>query len=381
MSANRGWNILNFRAGLARALIADGHEVIAAAGDDGTFPKLRQLGVRPIALPIDGAGTSIVRDGRLFLHYCRLMRRERPDVFLGWTIKPNIYGSLAAALCGVPCINNISGLGTAFIRPGWLTAVARFLYRPGLHRSATVFFQNEVDRALFVERGIVRAEQAQRIPGSGIDTTWFDPSAYPEPPGNPVHFLMVARLIRDKGVLEYVEAARRLRQRHRDVRFQLLGSLDIPNRTAIGRGMLQQWIDDGIIDYLGTVDDVRPAMARADCVVLPSYREGLPRVLIEAAAMARPAIATDVPGCRDVIIEGVTGFLCRPQDAVNLADRMEAMLRLSFEDRKAMGAAGRIHIEASFHEKIVTEMYRQEMNRVILRSGRKRQWVRLLIDI
>lgn len=381
MSANQGWNILNFRAGLIRALIADGHEVIAAAGDDGTFPKLRQLGVRPIALPIDGAGTSIVRDARLFLRYWELMRREQPDIFLGWTIKPNIYGSLAAALCGIPCINNISGLGTAFLRPGWLTAVARSLYRPGLRRSATIFFQNEADRALFIERGIVRPEQAQRIPGSGIDTARFDPSAYPEPSGDPVRFLMVARLIRDKGVLEYAEAARRLRQHHRDVRFQLLGSLDIPNRTAIGREMLQQWIDEGIIDYLGTMDDVRPALAHADCVVLPSYREGLPRVLIEAAAMARPAIATDVPGCRDVIIEGVTGFLCRPRDAIDLADRMEAMLRLSSAGRKAMGDTGRIHIEASFHEKIVTEMYRQEIDRVILRSDRKRQRVRLPINI
>ena len=239
-------------------LVAKGVDVTVIAPRDRTFDLLTQMGCRCIDLPVASKGTSPLDDLRTLRALYRHYRTIRPDVVFHYTIKPNIYGSLAAALCGIPCINNISGLGTAFLRPGWLTAVARSLYRPGLRRSATIFFQNEADRALFIERGIVRPEQAQRIPGSGIDTAWFDPSAYPEPPGDPVRFLMVARLIRDKGVLEYAEAARRLRQHHRDVRFQLLGSLDIPNRTAIGREMLQQWIDEDIIDYLGTMDDVRP---------------------------------------------------------------------------------------------------------------------------
>jgi glycosyltransferase involved in cell wall biosynthesis len=371
MSANGGWNILNFRAGLVRALIADGHEVIAAAGDDGTFAKLQQLGVRPVALPIAGAGTSILQDVRLFVRYWRLMRRERPDVFLGWTIKPNIYGSLAAACAGVPRINNISGLGTAFIRRSWLTMLVSFLYRLALRGSSAVLFQNEADRALFIERAMVRPAQTRLLPGSGIDTGRFDPSAYVAPTGCPVRFLLVGRLIRDKGVLEYVEAARLLKRRHSDARFQILGFLDVPNRTAIGRVLLQQWIDEGVIDYLGTAEDVRPAIASADCIVLPSYREGLSRVLLEAAAMARPAIATDVPGCRDTIVDGRTGFLCRPRDSLDLANKMEAMLLLSSNDRQAMGCAGRLHIEANFHEKTVIDGYRQAIDQAILQNDRK----------
>ncbi|WP_230772521.1 glycosyltransferase family 4 protein [Sphingomonas sp. Leaf4] len=359
ISINAAWNVANFRAGLVRALVADGHEVIAAVVDDGAFPAVEALGARVVPLSMDNAGISPLGDFLLFARYVALFRRERPDVYLGWTIKPNVYGSIAAALCGVPAINNISGLGTAFLGAGWLMHVAGWLYRLGLRRSATVFFQNPTDRDLFVARRLVRVEQTALLPGSGIDGTVFDPARYPQTTSAAFRFLLVARLIRDKGVFEFVEAARAIRTTHPAVRFQILGFLDVANRTAIDRATLDGWVAEGLIDYLGAANDVRPFLAQADCVVLPSYREGTSRVLLEAAAMARPAITTDVPGCRDVVRDGETGLLCRVRDAKDLARAMGEMLERDDAARAVMGAAARYDILARFSEGEVIAHYRK----------------------
>jgi glycosyltransferase involved in cell wall biosynthesis len=359
ISANAAWNIVNFRAALVRALIADGHEVVAAVGGDAALPDLRAMGVRAIVVPMVNASASPIHDARLLARFGALIRRERPDVFLGWTIKPNIYGTLAATLCGVPVINNISGLGTAFIRTGWLTRIVKRLYWLALRRSTTVFFQNADDRALFLAERLIQPNQARLIPGSGIDTAAFDPDRYPLPDNAVFRFLLIARLIRDKGVLDYVEAARRLIASGANARFQILGFLDVDNRTAIPRAELHSWITEGVIDYLGAAEDVRPIIARADCVVLPSYREGASRVLLEAAAMARPAIASDVPGCRDIVEDRSTGFLCRVRDPVDLANRMQAMLDLTPTKRIAMGQAARAHVITRFGEAEVVARYRE----------------------
>ncbi len=358
MSINAAWNVVNFRAGLVRALIADGHEVIAAVGDDGAVADIEALGVRVVTLPMDSAGISPFADLRLFARYLTLFRQEQPDIYLGWTIKPNIYGSIAAAIAGVPAVNNISGLGTAFLRAGWLMRVAGVLYRIGLRRSATVFFQNAADRELFIARALVREQQTALLPGSGIDGVAFDPAHYRPTTDGVFRFLLVARLIRDKGVLEFVEAARSLRATHPAVRFQILGFLDVANRTAIDRATLEGWVAEGLIDYLGVADDVRPFLAQADCVVLPSYREGTSRVLLEAAAMARPAIATDVPGCRDVLRDRETGLLCRVRDAADLARAMREMLAVDDGARAAMGAAARRDVLVRFAEHKVITSYR-----------------------
>ncbi|MGC5796075.1 glycosyltransferase family 4 protein [Sphingomonas sp. NFX23] len=358
MSINAAWNVVNFRAGLVRALIADGHEVIAAVGDDGAVADIEALGARVVTLPMDSAGISPFADLRLFAHYLALFRHEQPDIYLGWTIKPNIYGSIAAAVAGVPAVNNISGLGTAFLGAGWLMRVAGVLYRIGLRRSATVFFQNAADRELFIARALVRERQTALLPGSGIDGVAFDPAHYRQTTDGVFRFLLVARLIRDKGVLEFVEAARLLRVTHPAVRFQILGFLDVANRTAIDRATLEGWVAEGLIDYLGVADDVRPFLAQADCVVLPSYREGTSRVLLEAAAMARPAIATDVPGCRDVVRDRETGLLCRVRDAADLARAMREMLASDDGARAAMGAAARRDVLVRFAEHKVITSYR-----------------------
>lgn len=362
VSANSAWNLAHFRKELIVALIADGHQVVAAAADDGRAEAVRALGASFHALPIDSSGLSPVADMRLLLHYRRLMSQVRPDAFLGFTVKPNIYGSLAAASLGIRTINNISGLGTAFLAGGMLTGLVSALYRLALRRSARVFFQNRDDMALFVDRRLVTLAQAQHIPGSGVDLTRFASAPLPGARRN-FRFLLVSRLLRDKGVCEYVEAARLLRPRHPEARLQLLGAAGVDNRSAVPIADIERWRDEGLVEMLGESDDVRPHIAAADCIVLPSYREGLPRSLLEGAAMSRPLIASDVPGCRDVVRDGITGLLCEPRSATSLAEAMERMLTMPAADRAAMGRRAREMAEREYDVALVADAYRQALAR------------------
>jgi glycosyltransferase involved in cell wall biosynthesis len=364
ISINASWNVYNFRRGLIRELQQAGYRVVALSPDDGHAPRLAELGVEHVPLAMDSAGVSPLRDLGLLLRYWRALRRIRPDAFLGYTAKPNVYGSLAAHSLGIKVVNNVSGLGTAFIKRGLLTRIVKLLYRLAFRRSATVFFQNPEDLDLFVRERIVRADKAALLPGSGVDLSLFAPQ--PKPAGESgFAFILVARLLWDKGVGEYVEAARALRRTHPEARLRLLGFVDVANRTAVPRADVDRWVAEGTIDYLGAADDVRPFIAAADCVVLPSYREGLPRVLLEAAAMARPLIASDAPGCRHVVEEGVNGFLCAVRDAGSLADAMRRMIALPPERRAAMGAAARARIEREFDERIVAARYVEALERAL----------------
>jgi glycosyltransferase involved in cell wall biosynthesis len=332
--------------------------VVALTPNDEYAERLAAHGIAHHPIVMDKQGTSPVRDGILFLRYLRALRRIRPAVFLGYTAKPNVYGSLAAHALGIPVINNVAGLGTAFIREGLLTKIVLRLYKLAFRKAATVFFQNGTDMAMFTQLGIVRADQARLLPGSGIDLARY--TSQPRE-GEGFAFLLVARLLWDKGIGEYVEAARTIRARRPDVSFRLLGFLDVANRTAVSREDVAGWTD--AIDYLGATDDVRPFIAEADSIVLPSYREGLPRVLLEGAAMGKPLIATDVPGCRDVVEEGVNGFLCAARDGASLAEAMERLLDLSAEERRAMGEAGRRRVEREFDQRIVSERYAEAIAR------------------
>ena len=349
-------------AGCIRALLEAGHEVTVAAPPDDASTKLEALGCSFVPLSMDNKGTSITRDLDLTRRYVGLMRSVAPDVYLGYTIKPNVYGSLAAHYRGIPAINNVSGLGTAFIRNGWLTQVAKRLYRVAFSRSHTVFFQNDDDRQLFIAQRLVAEGKTGLLPGSGIDLTRFAPAPIRAETAAPV-FLLIARLLFDKGVGEFVEAARMLKQVGSPARFQLLGFLDAQNRTAVPRALVEQWVSEGVIEYLGPQDDVRPFIAAADCVVLPSYREGTPRTLLEAAAMGKPLVATHVPGCREVVEDGVNGLLCEAADAGDLADKMRQLIAMSPAARQQMGAQGRAKVERQFDEAIVIGRYIEAIGR------------------
>jgi len=366
ISINASWNVVNFRAGLIAALRERGWRVVALSPADAWSPRLAGIGAEHVPIAIDSAGLSPLRDLALLLRYRRALRRIRPDAFLGFTAKPNVWGSLAARSLGIPVVNNISGLGTAFLAGGPLRRIVTGLYRLALRRSATVFFQNPEDRDLFVAAGIVPRGRTRLLPGSGVDLARFRPPEQARAPG-PFAFLLAGRLLWQKGVREYVEAARIVRRAMPEARFRLLGFLDAANRSAVGRGEVAAWQAEGLIDYLGEADDVRPHLAAADCLVLPSWREGLPRSLLEGAAMARPLIASDVPGCRQVVEHGVNGLLCAPRDAAALAGAMLAMIGLGEAERAAMGAAGRARVERDYDEKRVADAYLEALDGLVSR--------------
>ena len=366
VSANSLWNIANFRTGLLSAIEAAGYPVMVAAPYDGaSLPTGSRHEIR--SLPIDRSGLNPFADALLVLRYYRLLKENRPAAFLSFTIKPNIYGSFAARMAGVPAIANVSGLGTSFIRGCLLARFIGALYRLAFARAHKVFFQNPDDRRLFLERGIVREDRTGLLPGSGIDLDRFSPAG-PAPDGPPI-FLLIARLLADKGVREFVEAAAIVRARHPEARFQLLGGLDPGNRTAIGEEEVRQWGREGIVEYLGPTDDVRPYIARASAVVLPSYREGLPRSLLESAAMGRPLIATDVPGCREIVKDGQTGLLCQVRSASSLAAAMARFGEMGVDQREALGKAARAKVEAEFSERAVIDAYLDVLKSLVRREG------------
>jgi glycosyltransferase involved in cell wall biosynthesis len=365
ISSNTAWSLFNFRAGLIRALVSEGYEVVAVAPYDEYASRLATLGCRFIPLPMDNKGTHPGRDFLLLCRYWMLLAKERPAAYLGYTVKPNVYGSLAARTLGIPVINNIAGLGVVFIKDSFLTKVVKALYRLALSRSFRIFFQNEDDRKLFIQSGLVEKEKTDRLPGSGVDLSLYVPKVQ-APSSNVVdgekkgtfRFLLAARMLWDKGVGVYVEAARLVKQRYPHVEFCLLGFMDVKNPAAISREQMSEWNDEGVIRYLGVTDDMKAALAETDCVVLPSfYREGVPRTLLEAAAMACPVITTDAVGCREAVDDEVNGFLVHPRDPNDLAEKMVRMIKLSSEARALMGHAGRRKMELEFDEKIVIRRY------------------------
>ena len=347
--------VLNLRMNLIRALGGAGYRVSVAAPPHEAAKQLAEQGIDFFPVKMRATGTRPWSDAALLWRFLRLLRRTKPVAILGFTVKPNVYGSLAARLFGIRVINNITGLGTAFISSGVLEALVTTLYRPALRKSDAIFFHNEEDRQLFIQKGIARSDQAIVIPGSGIDLAKYKPAPLPGTSDSPT-FLLIGRLISEKGVREFVEAARQMKAEWPNARFQLLGDLATGPR-AIAPGEVEEWVAKDGIEYLGSAPDVRPFIARADCIVLPSYREGLPRSLLEGAAMARPLVATDAPGCRNLVEPGNTGFLCEVRSGPSLAEAMSRIAGLSSDNRVAMGKRARKMVEDRYSDERVNNAY------------------------
>lgn len=358
---NAAWNVYNFRAGLIRGLLQAGYSVTVCCPADDYLDRMKALGVRHVHLQFDAGGINPLREAAAVLRLLRIFRRQRPAALLTFTPKINIYVALAAGWLGIPVIANISGLGRAFMAGGWIELVARALYRLALRKPHTVLFQNPDDLRLFVEAGLVRPAICQTIPGSGIDLLRFAPRTAQAAAMAPFRFLLVGRMLWDKGVREYVDAARMVKARFGSTGFGLLGFVEVSNPAAIKRAQIENWEAEGLIRYHEAVEDVRPMLAASDCVVLPSYREGTPRSLLEAASMAIPVVTTDVPGCREVVEHGVSGFLCRAKDAQDLADKMIRMIELDYAARQEMGRNGRRKMEREFDQALVVDKYLQAL--------------------
>ncbi len=356
---NTSWNIYNFRMNFVKHLLGKGHEVHTIAPHDDFTHFLTEAGCVHHTITMDSRGINPFKDVALVAELWSIYRKVRPDVILHYTIKPNVYGSLAASMLGIPVINNVCGLGTVFLKKGFVSEIAKALYKWTFRYPKQVFFQNPDDRDLFISKGLVPKQTAALLPGSGIDLQYFTPSPYTR--NSQFTFLLISRLITDKGIMEFVDAIEKLKERGVNARFQILGAKDPEHRRGIPLSVIDSWISKGTVEYLGTTRDVRPYIAAADCVVLPSYREGTPHTLLEAASCARPIIATDVPGCHHVVTDHYNGLLCKLKDADDLADKMAQMTGLQEDKLRQFGENGRRKMEKEFDEHIVINAYMDKL--------------------
>ena len=340
MITNHSYMLYRFRLELIQALMKQ-HEVVLSMPFVGHEDDFQALGLRCIETDVDRRGINPATDLKLLCTYRKLLKQERPDLVITYSIKPNIYGGLACRMAGIPYCANVQGLGTAFQRKG-LAQFVTVLYRLALGKAKTVFFENEANAAEFCRRGILAPEKETVLPGAGINLERFPYVAYPE--NEAVHFLYLSRIMKEKGMDELFAAMRRLRETHGDgVVLDIVGFYD----DAYYEAQVEQLATDGIAVYHGFQSDPLPYYAAADCVVLPSYHEGMSNVLLEAAATGRPVITSDIPGCREAVDEGTTGFLCKVRDTDSLYAQMARMAAVSVSDRRAMGQAA--------HEKMVQE--------------------------
>ena len=350
-----------------KALVKKGlHVTGAGAGGDGFETRIVEIGVAFKRLPIDQKGINPLADVKLSIDLYRWYKKEKPDIVHHFTIKPVIYGSIAARLAGVSqVINTITGVGYVFTeqKAGWLRRIVEVLYRIALGCAHFTFFQNQEDKNYFTGNKLVKKSKAGLLPGSGVDCSHFSPTNSPvSAPKQSPTVLMVSRLLKDKGVYEFIEAARQVKKILPDTTFELLGRRDTRNPNVVPESDLKIWDSQGVVAWLGEVGDVRPVIAGADMVVLPSYREGLSRGLMEAAAMGKPIITTNAVGCREVVDDGVTGVIVPIKDISALTDAILMMLR-DPEMRHSMGEAGRRKMQSEFDEKIVIdEIFRVYFN-------------------
>jgi glycosyltransferase involved in cell wall biosynthesis len=355
--ANGTWNIFNFRQPLIKQLKAAGYRVIVIAPVDEYIHYLndsyftRHIPLRFLA----PQRKSPLWDLLLMWELYRIYRREKPDLILHFTIKPNIFGSLAARWAGLPSIPTVTGLGYAFIHQGLLSRLVEGLYKVAFRRLPFVAFHNGEDRQLFIEKGLAKPERSLVIPGSGVNTNHFRPLAQPD--SDKFIFLFIGRLLYDKGIREYVEAARQLQRIAPQAECWVVGQLNAENPAAASRQELLQWVESHHIRYFGATHDVRQYLKHAHALVLPSYREGLPRAILEAMSMGKPVIAADVAGCRETVDEGKNGMLVPPRSGMALAEAMLSLYHLGAERLQSMGEYSREKALREFDDKIVLAAY------------------------
>lgn len=357
---NTSWNIYNFRLGLIKKLQSEGHEVYAIAPKDEYSEKLVAEGCIFVPIAIDNKGSNPIKDFLLMIKYLRIFFSIKPHYILQYTIKPNIYGTLAAKCLGIPTINNVSGLGTVFLHDNLVSKIAKWLYRFAFRFPKRIFFQNNDDLELFVAHHLVAKQKADVLPGSGVNLQKYEPKPFRR--NDTFVFILIARLLYDKGLVEYVDAIKILKNEHVDAKFQILGFTDFESHLGISENLLNDWISNGYVEYLGHTSDVIPFINQADCVVLPSYREGTPKTLIEALSLAKPIVTTNVPGCKETVVDGVNGLLCEVKNAQDLADKMYLMLKKENIDLDRMGQNGRKLAEMKFDEQIVIKKYLDIIN-------------------
>ncbi|MFQ1903942.1 glycosyltransferase family 4 protein [Aeromonas veronii] len=364
ITANTSWYIYNFRRNTILTIIDYGHEVIVISPDSEYKEKLESMGCKCVSIRMQRRGKNPIHDLQTLIDFYSVFKKEGINLTLNFTPKNNIYATLAAKILGVKVINNIAGLGVSFLQNGYFTKILLMLYKLSQNYADFVFFQNEEDRKLFIEFGISSENKSFKLPGSGVDLARFEYS--PLSQKETIKFLLVARLIAEKGVYIYVEAAKELKRLYpNNVEFYLLGPLEENSESAVTNDEINRWEEEGVIKYLGFTDLVEVELRKADCIVLPSYyREGVPKSLLEAAAIGRPIITTNNVGCKETVDDGYNGFLCKPKSVKSLIDGLKKFIDLPYCEKLNMGSNSRKKIQRDFDEKIVINKYMSEIKRV-----------------
>ena len=361
LNANNGFVIYNFRYNLMKKLEENGYTIICMAGKDGSIEEIENNGWKFIDSNLDRRGTNIFNDLKLFFFYLKTFKREKPEYILNFTIKPNIYGTLAAKLIGIPVINNVTGLGDIFDKNNLTSKIVKLLYKISFKYPKKVFFQNDDDLKVFLDNKLINKKICGRLPGSGVDIKKFTPQKI-EKRDNKIKFLFLGRISNKKGVRIVNEVSKILTPKYSKIEFQLLGKIYEDEEGHVSKEELDNWEKESNIRYLGTSKDVRNEIKQADCIIFPSfYREGVPRSLIEAAAMGKPILTTNNVGCRDIVENGYNGYLAKPNDIKSMIEIVEKFLNLTTEEKNILGENGRKKVITEFDERIVINKYLENM--------------------
>ena len=356
LSANSSWNIYNFRLNIIKKLLIK-HKVIILAPQDEYTDKLVKLGCIFHNIEIDSHGISAYKDLGLTINYFFKLKKIKPDYFISFTIKPNIYGSFCANILSIKVINNISGLGTVFINKGILLFISKILYKFSLRRSDKVIFHNKADESLFIKMNIINKNKSEVIPGSGVDLSLYKFKKLVEKPKDKLSFLFIGRYIIEKGIIEYIEAATLVKKKFPNITFKTVGFFEFSNKSSIDKNLLNSYKEQNIIEILESKDDIISYIEQSDCVILPSYREGMPRSLLESSAIGRPLIAADVPGCNSLIKEDFNGHLCRVKDSLDLSKAIIKHINLSYEKRCSISQNAFDNVRKFYDEKFVINKF------------------------
>jgi glycosyltransferase involved in cell wall biosynthesis len=362
ITANTAWCVHNFRLAVVQGLLDAGCRVTLLAPQDKYRDVLKGIGCECIDIEMDRNGLSPVGDIKFLFALKNSFRTIQPDAIISYTIKNNIYGAIAARQKSIPFIAMVPGLGNAFATGNWLQKVASLLYKFAFKKVHKVLFLNHENRAVFLRRGLIDQDRSMVMVGEGVNLSQF---AFQEMPSGeePRVFLFCARLLYDKGVGDFVAAAKTIRTQYPSTRFQIVGKLAQSHPQGVSQKALDEWIADGDIDYLGETNDVRPYISSAHCVVLPSYyKEGMSRILMESAAIGRPIITTDQPGCRETVVNQETGFLCEPQNVDDLCDCINRVIKLPAADLREMSSKARKLAVKQFDERDRVTTYLEMLN-------------------
>ena len=343
-----------------------GYEVIALIPDDKNyFSKIQANEIKCYSIYIAGKSLNPFKDLKLIFTLRKVFKKIKPNLICSFTIKPNLYASIIARQQNIPIITNVTGLGYVFLKNNWLAKFVSFLYKFAYHRASQVFFQNKDDRILLEQAKIFSKNTTLSvIPGSGVNLNKFNYVGLTNT--TKIKFLFSGRLLWDKGILELIEAFKAVRNKYLGISLTFIGNYFLENPNAVLPEQIEAWVQDGVIKYLGMIDNVFEVMSQVDCIVLPSYyREGVPRVLMEACSMGKPIITVDNVGCRDVIEDGINGFMAKPRDIQSLADAMIRFIELPFAQKQQLGINGRKKMEQEFDQRIVVNKYLEASNRLI----------------